>query len=513
MSEVYLIEDHNEALDIWRRRNIRGLDLVHIDAHIDFGFYPVRPIKSILANARSLTELTARLEKNILYLRYEDNLDKQANIANYIYPAITEKIVKDFYWVIPGDRLEFKANINRIKKILSSLGQQQVNSRSKNICPPIKIKNGLCQTQLCGSKVTICSLKRLPVIKDPVLLDIDTDFLVVPSLRVANNIQAIGKREPWITPQSLAGVVKDRVKKPRLTTIAYSVNDGYTPMKYKHLGDEVANHLGARKPHSHLRRRSANYFNAFLSSGSKADYKKAIRYNPTYAAKDNNYGHLYMNTGKYALARKEFRKILRVHPGHAGANLGIALLALRGNRKKVARPHLEAAIKSLKTDFGSPQLKKNLIDTCNQARIRLADIELSFGNLKKAEQLILTHLRYTHLSPQAYYMLGRIYESRGSAQNALRAYRNAVSLGMPNALDPLKRMFKIYIANDKKSDIFNYVLPKFMQFKKNFLLYGNKFRRNARSRRFYRKIVAGINRFEKEIKSQKRRPSERQRNS
>lgn len=41
---IALIEDHHEALGIWREKKVRNLDLVHIDAHLDFGFHAARPI-------------------------------------------------------------------------------------------------------------------------------------------------------------------------------------------------------------------------------------------------------------------------------------------------------------------------------------------------------------------------------------------------------------------------------------------------------------------------------------
>lgn len=45
---IFLIEDHNEALKVWRENGVRGLDLVHIDAHLDFGFYPARPVEQVM---------------------------------------------------------------------------------------------------------------------------------------------------------------------------------------------------------------------------------------------------------------------------------------------------------------------------------------------------------------------------------------------------------------------------------------------------------------------------------
>ena len=48
MSGVFLVEDHNEVLKIWREEGINGLDLVHLDAHIDFGFYLAKPPERLI---------------------------------------------------------------------------------------------------------------------------------------------------------------------------------------------------------------------------------------------------------------------------------------------------------------------------------------------------------------------------------------------------------------------------------------------------------------------------------
>jgi len=45
MNNISLIEDHHEALSIWRQNGFKSLDLVHVDAHIDFGFHPAMPVE------------------------------------------------------------------------------------------------------------------------------------------------------------------------------------------------------------------------------------------------------------------------------------------------------------------------------------------------------------------------------------------------------------------------------------------------------------------------------------
>ena len=108
LNKVFLIEDHDEALKIWREKKIKAIDLVHIDAHIDFGFHPAKPIEEIFNKAISLKELKRNLEYTIAFRHYENDFDKQTNIGNYIYPAMDAGIVKDFYWVVPGGLKEFK---------------------------------------------------------------------------------------------------------------------------------------------------------------------------------------------------------------------------------------------------------------------------------------------------------------------------------------------------------------------------------------------------------------------
>ena len=99
---ITLIEDHDEALKVWREKKIKNLDLVHLDAHIDFGFHAAKPIEKIFNEAKNLKQLKQGLEYSLSFLHYQRDFNKQTNIGNYIYPAMQEGIVKDFYWVVPG---------------------------------------------------------------------------------------------------------------------------------------------------------------------------------------------------------------------------------------------------------------------------------------------------------------------------------------------------------------------------------------------------------------------------
>ncbi len=45
---VKLIEDHDQAYYIWKKAGLKNRPLIHIDAHIDFDFHPVKPAKQTL---------------------------------------------------------------------------------------------------------------------------------------------------------------------------------------------------------------------------------------------------------------------------------------------------------------------------------------------------------------------------------------------------------------------------------------------------------------------------------
>ena len=66
-NKVFIIEDHDEALRVWKEKKIKNLDLVHIDAHMDFGVHLARPIEQVVNKARSLKELKRGLEYSLAF--------------------------------------------------------------------------------------------------------------------------------------------------------------------------------------------------------------------------------------------------------------------------------------------------------------------------------------------------------------------------------------------------------------------------------------------------------------
>ncbi len=482
MNKIFLIEDHHEALKIWREKEVKNLDLVHIDAHIDFGFHPARPIKKIVNEARSLKELKRGLEYSLAFTHYEKDFDKQTDMGNYIYPAMQEGIVKNFYWVVPGRLKEFKESHKFIKDTVSNLTKNTPRLGSR----------GIISTEFLGRNFVVCTLERLPVLRQSVLLDIDTDFLVIDSLPTSSNTAKIGKRKPLILPQDLVEILKKRIKRPRLITIAYSVNGGWTPMKYKHLGDEIAYYFAPGKFEKQLNNNSqaAECFNLFTSTGKKEYYRKAVKLNPTYRVADNNYGPLYLSLRKFSFAQDEFLRVLKVDPKNPACLLGSGNIALERRDFKRAKEYFSFALNS-----GNHGLFN---EVKNQSLLGLARAEFDLKNFKRAKELLFRYQIRQPLQPQSYYLLARIFEKEKDFERSARLYQDAIRLGF-GSIEPISQLLRVSSHLKEKDAINKYIIVRYNQFKKGFIRTKRLSLKKEKKVKGLRKIEEKILAFEKRL--------------
>lgn len=492
---IFLIEDHDQALGVWRKKKASNLDLVHIDAHMDFGFYWAKPIQRIFREAKTLKGLKRDLEYSLAFRHYEKDFSKQTHIGNYIYPAMQEGIVKDFYWVVPGGLKEFKGSTKFIRTLLKDILRGDSFGLNRGLrAIPQTIAKGIISTRLLGRNFTICTLEKLPILKQKILLDIDTDFLVIDSVLNAGNTRKIGKRKPWILPLDLVNILKRKIKHPHLITIAYSVNGGYTPIIYKNLGDQIAYYFAPKKFNREFKNNSeaAYYFNLFSSTRKKEYYHKAAKLNPAYRVTDNNYGPLFLSLKKISLAEKEFKKILCADPENPAALLGLGSVALE--RKDFNRAE--------KYFFSIRRLENHKLFTRvkNQSLFGLARAEFGLKNFTMAKELFIRYLSTEPLHAQSYYFLGNILEKEKDFGKAAIFYKDAIRLGLCS-IRQMSQLLKICYHLKEKDDIILYVLRKYKEFKKIF--HRTKSLRLKRGEKItrIRKIENKMAIFEKRLKS------------
>ena len=217
MDNVFVMENHNEALAYWRRLGVKDKTLVHIDSHFDFAWITDSDPQALLS-LKSLEGFKKNSLMNPLWNLSGRAKEELVHIGNYIEPAIKEGIVGEFFWVVPDFFCSTKIRLRRLKnQIRDSL------LRNPGFNTKVVTENNCLKAKIGKVNLTVCSLEALPRIESDALLDIDVDYFV--------NGNAL-----WLHPDTFARILKQKV--PRgLVTIAYSVEGGFTPIEYKFIGD------------------------------------------------------------------------------------------------------------------------------------------------------------------------------------------------------------------------------------------------------------------------------------
>ena len=197
--KVFMVEDHHEAYHYWKKMGIKDKIVIHIDAHIDFDWM-------------------------------EDSTP--LNVGNYIYKAIREGMIKEFYWVVPSPVWHNPEDKSYLKDWLSE----------KYFLKYIEKDNGILSSTLLDTKFIISDLETLPIFKDPVILDIDLDYFVTTSMAEADYPHRF-ERKTWIGIEKVCSLLKEKCHNINSAVISYSVRYSYTPVEFKPLGDELLTKL------------------------------------------------------------------------------------------------------------------------------------------------------------------------------------------------------------------------------------------------------------------------------
>lgn len=382
-----LMENHDSAYHAWRAFSLQGMTAVHIDAHLD-----------ILTDSAN----------NI-------------HFGNYLFQAIKDKIVTQLYWVVPGTRKEFLDDLIYVKKIISSLAAHNHITPSKAPSPP-RLLNGAVETSLFSIPVHICTLEDLPTIHEDVLMDIDVDFLVIRRIRDNSNIQLIGERKPWIDIIPFVKKLKKRIHSPFFTTIAYSVNEGYTPLIYKELGDRLATQFGFVDKGMDTRLLAASHFSKFRKYLDKGDILEARKHlnaalylNPLYGIPENTYGGLLLKAKDLKGARTEFSRMLKVDNTNIHSLIGLGIVDIYSNKLQNAYMYFK---------------KVYLIDPTNERSLLYrAWIEYKLKRYTQAERSCKAGESFNKNNFYFTYLAGKLAQRRGKHEQAMLMFRRVVQIG------------------------------------------------------------------------------------
>jgi len=196
------MEDHSQAYFAWKQAGIQQAWCWHVDAHLDIGRDGLdeATLKALEPALEPLPDLTGNA-----YVPWGG-----LNCGNYLYAAIRHGLVNRLTWVVPPDLVQGK---------LLEWARAHLNGwldLSVEESVGLSDAGGYIQGRLLGIPFQVGTADRLPSPDQPVLLDIDLDYF----LDVRGQV--------W---QESEGPFPDSL----YTTVAYSVQGGYTPTAERRL--------------------------------------------------------------------------------------------------------------------------------------------------------------------------------------------------------------------------------------------------------------------------------------
>jgi hypothetical protein len=166
---IYVFDEHNEAFAYWHKARHEGvltdpLDLLHIDAHNDMSG-PERFNKSLYC--------PYPMESADYAAYYADFAKSELSIANFIIPAVLQKLVRNVYFVFPEWR-NFKAR-RKALNVSTVFGEGKVPKYNLKIGRHADPKVRLAYPDLVEFSYSMLPAERIPAGRR-VILDIDFDY-------------------------------------------------------------------------------------------------------------------------------------------------------------------------------------------------------------------------------------------------------------------------------------------------------------------------------------------------
>ena len=428
---IFRVENHDEAYRLWQGADEKRRILLHVDAHHDMWRLKCRECLSI---------------------------------ANFICAALEDDIVREVFWVVPG--LSWQSARSRRHLLRHA---RKIAKGYRGADRSLRISRGRISARLLGKPLTICSIDSIPEFNESVLLDIDTDFYLIP--RVAYGETDRHSPLPWCWPEELLEGLRARQVRTDMATIAYSVEGGYTPLLWKYLGDETA--LRLQQPNSGspalegmtCMRQAAEAAErgqlaaaegiyekarkllpdsgaplchlAHLNLRMRRDtdarrfYRQALDLDATYRTAFNSVALWRYEDRRYGEADEEWRRSLALDQADAYAHLGLGWLAQRRKSWQEAEMWFRKAVslndclvdgwRGLGDVLAKQQRARDAIEAY-QASLRLAlaghkPLRAPIATLPEPHRLVDPN----HC--EVFARLGRVYEIRGETAEAIKRYR------------------------------------------------------------------------------------------
>lgn len=440
LSRIFRVENHDEALLIWRNSGCRDRVLVHVDAHHDMWWVP--PGQSV-------------------------------TIANFISPALRDGLLREIHWVVPDRSWDSAENRRQILLHLSRIQENFPGRPGRR-----KIERDRISTTLLGKPLHICSVEGLPKYGEEVLLDLDVDYLIFP--RVTYGPNDPHPKLPWIWPDGLISRLHAREVRSDLITIAYSVYGGFTPLRWKYLGDELEARLAGPSADVlrglELMRQGAEaasrdefgvaeqkfseaaeclpnlaaplwrlaylYLDARRMNEGQLMYQRAIGLDPRYCTPFNSDALWHLWDHRWEAAKREYRRTLELDPADASAHLGMGWLALERSEWSAAESEFRRAMEIQPDLLDARRALGKALQNLGRRREAIAayeaSLKLALAGLQSLDECAGIAAERPRLSDPhhfgVYTNLGKLYFALGEWDRAGRHLRMAAAGGLDGVI-------------------------------------------------------------------------------
>lgn len=226
-SGVLLVEEASEALCTWYREGLRGLPLVHIGARPVFHAPDVDPVTTGEALREALEgqpcgELKGRTSGHL-------RADSLYTGEDFALAARLLGVVGELWWVVPARQTLPEGELEPFRAWLG-----ETFGLPGEFASSLRYDGSLVRGEWGGLPVRLCTLEDLPSLEGPVILSVDTGFLV----KLYENPAREGMLDQL-------GWFFAALREKRLEGAAVSVSAGGrdTPLAFLYLGGRVKDFL------------------------------------------------------------------------------------------------------------------------------------------------------------------------------------------------------------------------------------------------------------------------------
>lgn len=229
-ARIDVVDNHDQLYFLWKDLGFKHKTLLHFDAHSDFRW--INPVTyQNFFESSTFKEVDNALAAHTA-CRADISCYSGIDIGNFLYAVFRDQMVTRWFWIVPDPiwkNPEFQKCVWKEMLDIYRL-------RTGPMEAPKRFGDYI-YAKILGTEVFVTSIEHLPGFDEEILLSIDLDYLTSQGLLPLPQAETFRSHLPWIWPEDIVAVLKQKKIRPSASCISRSVEGGFTPIQYKFLGE------------------------------------------------------------------------------------------------------------------------------------------------------------------------------------------------------------------------------------------------------------------------------------